>query len=85
MPTGAIAYRLEKLNIITRRQLARGYINYIESDIYKKDIERRNKEREQKKEKDCDYNFDLIENYGIVKKDLKNIKKLIREKILNTI
>ena len=82
---GAIAYRLEKLNIIIRRQLARGYMNYVESDLYMKNIERRNKEREQKKKNNCDYNFDLIENYGIVKKDFKNIKKLIREKILNTI
>lgn len=82
---GAIAYRLEKLNIIIRRQLARGYMNYVESDLYMKNIERRNKEREQKKKNNCDYNFHLIENYGIVKKDFKNIKKLIREKILNTI
>ena len=83
---GSVAYRLEKLNIIKRKQLARGYIDYVESDLYVKDIERRNKEREQKKKKVCDYNidynFDTYENDGIVRTDLKNIKNLIREKII---
>jgi predicted GIY-YIG superfamily endonuclease len=82
MMPGSVAYRLEKLNIIKRKQLARGYIDYVESDLYVKDIERRNKEREQKKKKDCDYNFDTYENDGIVRTDLKNIKNLIREKII---
>ena len=86
MSAGAIAYRLEKLNIIIRKQLARGYINYIESDTYIKDIEIRNNEREKKKKKcDCniDYNFDINENNGGDKRtDLKNIKNLIREKII---
>jgi len=65
MMPGSIAYRLEKLNIIQRKQLARGYIDYVESDLYVKDIEIRNKEREQKKKKcDCniEYNFDISEN-----------------------
>jgi len=88
MSTGAIAYRLEKLNIIQRKQLARGYIDYVESDLYLKDIEIRNKEREQKK-KNCDcnieYNFDINENNGSKRIDLKNIKNLIREKILKII
>lgn len=85
MMSGSIAYRLEKLNIIQRKQLARGYIDYVESDLYVKDIERRNKERYQKKKKDCDYIFETNENDNIVRRDLKNIKKIIREKILNTI
>lgn len=36
MSVGYVAFRLEKLNIIVRKQLARGYIDYIESDLYKK-------------------------------------------------
>jgi predicted GIY-YIG superfamily endonuclease len=78
VPSGSIACRLEKLNIIIRRQLARGYINYIESDIYKKDIERRNIEREEKKNSKIDINLD----HNIEKVDLLNIKKRIREKYL---
>lgn len=78
VPSGSIACRLEKLNIIIRRQLARGYIKYIESDIYKKDIERINIEREQKKNSKIDMNLD----YNIEKVDLLNIKKRIREKYL---
>lgn len=88
MMPGSVAYRLEKLNVIKRKQLARGYINYVESDLYIKDIETRNNEREQKNKKcDCniDNNFDINENNGAKRTDLKNIKKLIREKILNTI
>jgi predicted GIY-YIG superfamily endonuclease len=83
IPAGSIAYRLEKLNIIIRRQLARGYMNYIESDIYIKDIERRNEERERKKNSDINViEFDINNNKKV---DLQNIKKLIREKYLNTI
>jgi len=51
--------RLEKLDIIKRKQLARGYFEYVESDLYKQNIERRNKEKEYKKLED---NFDINEN-----------------------
>jgi predicted GIY-YIG superfamily endonuclease len=85
MSVGYVAFRLEKLNIIVRKQLARGYINYIESDLYKKNIQDRNKEREQKNKKNYDYDYNIDEIYVDKIVDLKNIKKIIREKYLNTI
>jgi predicted GIY-YIG superfamily endonuclease len=75
--------RLEKLSLISRRQLARGYFEYIGSDLYREVIEKRNKEREQKKVKinnNIEYNFDKYENKNV---DLKNLKHLIREKYKN--
>ena len=78
-----IYLRLEKLCVINRRQLARGYFDYIGSDLYREAVERRNKEREQKKLikiNNIECNFDTGENKKV---DLKNIKSLIREKYLN--
>lgn len=74
---GSVANRLEKLNIIKRRQLARGYFEYVESDLYKQNIERRNKEKEYKKLED---NFDINEKRKVY---LQNIKNIIREKYIN--
>ena len=74
-----IAFRLEKLNIVDRRQLARGYFEYIESYLYKENKERRNKTREQSKCKNIEN--ELVVN-DIVKVSLLNIKKLIRYKYL---
>jgi predicted GIY-YIG superfamily endonuclease len=76
---GSVANRLEKLDVIKRRQLARGYFEYIESDLYKENIERRNKEKEYTKIKD---NFDINENKNV---NLQNIKNMIREKYINAI
>jgi predicted GIY-YIG superfamily endonuclease len=76
---GSVANRLEKLDIIKRRQLARGYFEYVESDLYKQNIERRNKEKEYKKLED---NFDINENKKV---NLQNIKNIIREKYINAI
>jgi predicted GIY-YIG superfamily endonuclease len=72
-----VAFRLEKINIIRRKQLAKGYFEYIESDLYKQNIERINKEREQKKLKNIEDKKN--ENKNV---DLLNIKKRIREKYL---
>jgi predicted GIY-YIG superfamily endonuclease len=86
MSPSLIYYRLEKLCVIRRRQLARGYFEYIESDLYREAIDRRNKEREQKKNTKRDmieYKFDTIENDNNIKFDFKNIKKLIRDKYVN--
>jgi len=81
-----VALRLEKLNIIDRKQLAKGYFEYIESDLYKKNIERRNKEREQKKKKFIELKTDINDNANKnIKVDLLNIKKIIREKYLKAI
>jgi predicted GIY-YIG superfamily endonuclease len=76
---GLVANRLEKLDIIKRKQLARGYFEYVESDLYKQNIERRNKEKEYKKLED---NFDINENKKV---NLHNIKNVIREKYINAI
>jgi len=81
-----VAVRLEKLNIIDRKQLAKGYFEYIESDLYKQNIERRNKEREQKKKKFIEPKIDINDNANKnIKVDLLNIKKIIREKYLKAI
>jgi len=73
---GLVAFRLEKLNIVNRRQLSRGYFEYVGSDLYKINIERR-KEKRQKKSI-------TIDTYNDTSKlDLKNIKQRIRDKILN--
>jgi len=74
-----VAFRLEKLNIVDRRQLARGYFEYIESDLYKENKERRNKTREQNNSKNIENEIDVNDN---VKVELHNIKKIIREKYL---
>ena len=79
-----IASRLEKLNIIDRRQLARGYLEYIEGDLYKRNIERREIERNKFKNIENDI-IEINESVGYVKVELANIKKLIREKYLNRI
>jgi predicted GIY-YIG superfamily endonuclease len=70
---GSVAYRLEKLNIINRRQLAKGYFEYVESELYEENKEIRNKKREQQKIK-------TEEEIDTDKVNLLNIKKLIREK-----
>lgn len=74
---GLVAFRLEKMNIVNRRQLSRGYFEYIGSDLYKINIERRKEKREK--------NSITIEtnNDTTTKVDFKNIKQIIRDKILN--
>lgn len=71
---GLIAFRLEIMNIVSRRQLSKGYFEYINSDLYNLYIEKRRRNREQK-----------IDNMNDEKNmvDLKNIKQIIREKIIN--
>ena len=77
---------LHYVRIIERKQLARGYFEYIESDLYKQNIERRNKERQQKDNKFIDLKFDMIDNVNENKKvDFLNIKKIIRDKYLKAI
>jgi predicted GIY-YIG superfamily endonuclease len=79
IPPTLVAYTLEKLNIISRRQLARGYFDYIGSDLYKEAVERINKKREEKMENEIDINESKNDN---IKIDLLNIKNIIREKYL---
>ena len=69
-----IANRLEKLNIVERKQLTRGYMQYIESDLYKLKC----KQRKTNKIENDNSNNSLV----LTKEDLANIKNKIREKIL---
>lgn len=68
---GFIANRLEKLCIVKRKQLSKGYFEYIQSELYKIDIEKRALLREQKKCK--------LETTS-ANSNLLNIKKIIKEK-----
>lgn len=77
-----VALRLAKLSIIDRKQLAKGYFEYLDSDLYKQNIQRRNEIREKNKCKMVDYNFGINEENDNVKVNLLNIKTLIREKYL---
>ncbi len=73
---GSIAYILEKMKIVDRRQLSRGYMEYVFSDLYKickkerDDIREQNKivKRENIKEK----------NSELTKEELLEIKEKIR-------
>ena len=72
---GLIAFRLEKLDIVIRRQLSRGYFDYIENGLYDLYL----KKREQKKE-----NIIINDTKNETTKiDFKNLKQRIREKIIN--
>jgi predicted GIY-YIG superfamily endonuclease len=75
---GLIAFRLEKMNVVTRRQLSKGYFEYINSDLYNLYIEKRRRKREQKID---DIKTDNINDEKIIV-DLKNIKQIIRDKII---
>jgi predicted GIY-YIG superfamily endonuclease len=75
---GLVAFRLEKLNIVNRRQLSRGYFEYIGSDLYKINIMR----KKEKREKNSTIIIETNNNTS-TKLDLKNIKQRIRDKILN--
>lgn len=73
-----IAKRLEDLKIVERKQLARGYMKYIESDSYKLKCKKTNYNRSKNKINLIDYNSSTL-----TKEYLINIKNIIREKILN--
>ena len=75
---GQVAFRLEKLNIVTRRQLSRGYFDYIENGLYDMYIEKRREKRAQNKN---NITIDDTNNENI-NIDFKNIKQRIREKYL---
>jgi len=81
---GQIAYRLEKLCIIERKQQAIGYYSYINSEMYREICRKSNK-------KNINAN-EIIENINTIKKDINElkldvsqIKKIIREKYLKAI
>ena len=68
-----IAKRLEELKIVKRKQLSRGYIQYIESDLYKLQCKKTNDNRRENK-------ININGESELTKEHLLNIKKIIREK-----
>jgi predicted GIY-YIG superfamily endonuclease len=72
-----IAKRLEELKIVQRKQLARGYRQYIESEKYKGKCKLYNVNRRENQSIKNEYVTKLSQE------KLLNIKKIIREKILN--
>ena len=74
-----IAKRLEELKIVKRKQLARGYIQYIESDLYKLKCKKTNDARRETQSNK------IIRNNKteLTKEHLLNIKNIIRDKLLN--
>jgi predicted GIY-YIG superfamily endonuclease len=73
---GSIAYILEKMNIVERRQLTRGYFDYVFSDLYDK-YKRSNKKLYIK---DDNENKDNMLKSTLTKDELNNVKMLIRER-----
>jgi len=77
-----VAYRLNKLKIINRIQLARGFFEYYQSDLYKNNLIHIIKNREEnRKIENRKIENRKIENIEIP--DLTNIKQRIRDKLLN--
>lgn len=74
---GSIAYTLEKMKIVNRRQLCRGYFDYVFSDLY----EQNKKDKIAMKDKIKYQEFDNLENKSenskLTKDELKNIKSKI--------
>lgn len=71
-----VAKRLEILKVIERKQLARGYMKYIESDEYKLKYKLLNKRRNEKQNTKIKNNI----KSNLTKEELLNIKNIIREK-----
>lgn len=78
-----VAKRLETLKIVERKQLARGYIKYIESDEYKLKVKIYNLNRRENINKK---NIKIVDNKSELSKDnLLNVKNIIRQKYLNDV
>jgi predicted GIY-YIG superfamily endonuclease len=78
-----VAKRLETLKIVERKQLARGYIKYIESGEYKLKSKMYNLNRRENINKK---NIKIVDNKSELSKDnLLNIKNIIRKKYLNVV
>jgi hypothetical protein len=72
---GSIAYILEKMGIVERRQLTRGYFDYVFSDLYDK------YKQNNKKLKENNENKNNMLKSTLTKEELKNVKLLIRERL----
>jgi predicted GIY-YIG superfamily endonuclease len=81
---GSIAYSLERMGIVNRRQLSRGYFDYIFSDLYEKSKKGNEILRHKLKEKEFIKNDeDNINNNKLTKEDLNNLKKKIHDMLIN--
>lgn len=78
---GSIAYRLEQLSIIERRQKAKGYYEYITSDLYREICNRKNANREEKQSLIKGVKF-LKEEINLIKSDIAILKEDVN-KIIN--
>jgi predicted GIY-YIG superfamily endonuclease len=80
---GSISYTLEKMKIVNRRQLSRGYFDYVFSDLY----EQNKKDKIMIRDKITYQEFDNLENKSenpkLTKDELKNIKSKLHN-LLNT-
>lgn len=74
-----VAKRLEILKVVERKQVARGYMKYVESDEYKLKCKLLNKRRNEKQNTKIKNNV----KSNLTKEALTNIKNTIRERILN--
>ena len=66
---GSISFSLEKMKIVERRQLSRGYFDYVFSDLYDK-YKRKKEPKEEKRV-----------NSELTKEALINIKQRVKEMI----
>lgn len=73
---GSIAYSLECMGIVERRQLSKGYFEYIFSNLYKKSKMDNEEKRLEKREK----KINMKKEITFTEEELKNIKKRIIEK-----
>lgn len=79
---GSIAFRLEKLGVIEKRQLARGYFEYTCSELYETNKKNCN-EIKCKNKQTNKHKIEVLEtSLNEVKADLLNLKQIIREKYL---
>lgn len=75
---GSIAYSLEQMKIVERRQLSRGYFDYVFSDLYDK-YKRSNKKVN--KTKINNVNKDNLLKTTLTREELNNVKMRIKERL----
>lgn len=81
---GSIAYSLEKMGIVNRRQLSRGYFDYVLSDLYEQNKKEKLIIRNKITYQEIDNNLENeYEKSKLSKDELKNIKNKLHN-LLNT-
>jgi hypothetical protein len=74
---GSIAYTLEKMKIVNRRQLSRGYFDYVFSDLYEQNKKDNISMKDKITYQENDNLENKYENSKLSKDELKNIKSKI--------